>query len=193
MANRSLEGVLSVTTFSIRQTPLGLLSAHFVWQGTLLRLTNLELALPAGTIQGSGDVALSAHLPRYHFALKLDGYPWGGGILAAEGHVESSGMGLLALQNMQAAGAFSGEGLVVAGADPFDAVSGQFSLGFAGTTAFVRLTKLAARQNDEDWSGAGTSGDDGKLHLDLTSGDKQQHLVTDWIPAETEAHAPLVH
>jgi hypothetical protein len=190
LANRSMEGQLSVARFSIHPTRMGSLSAHFIWQGTLLQLTNVELALPAGKLQGSGNVAMSARLPRYHLALKVDGYPWGGGVLAADGHLESSGTGSLALQNLQAAGAFSGEAVAVAGSDPFSALAGQFTFAFQGELALLKLTKVEARQNDEDWTGEGTTGPDGKLHLDLSNGDRQVHLVTDLIPVENEAHLP---
>ena len=188
LANRSMEGELSVTRFSIRQAAMGPLSAQFRWQGTAVQLTHVEMGLPAGTMQGVGSIALSARLPRYHLAMKVAGYPWGGGVLAADGHVESSGTGMLALQNLQAAGAFSGEGVALAGSDAFSAVSGQFTFGFDGTTPVLKITKVEAHQNEDDWTGEGASGADGKVHLDLSNGDRQLHLAADLVPAANEAH-----
>ncbi len=194
LANRSMEGELSVTRFSIRQAAVGPLSAQFKWQGTALQLTHVEMGLslilnqPGGTMRGVGSIALSGRLPRYHLALKVNGYPWSGGVLAADGHLESSGTGMLALENLQAAGAFTGEGVALAGADQFSAVSGQFTFGFDGATPVLKITKLDARQNDDDWTGEGASGADGKVHVDLSNGDRQLHLAADLIPAANEAH-----
>jgi uncharacterized protein involved in outer membrane biogenesis len=187
LANRNMEGDLSIDHFSIQQTTVGSLSTHFTWQGTTVQLTNTQLGLSAGKVQGSGTVVLSARLPRYHFVMKVNGYPWGGGTLAANGNFESSGTGVLALQNLQGVGAFSGEDIAFSNSDPFSVVSGQFNVGFNGKMPLMKLTSVAARQNDEDWSGDGTTSPDGKLHLDLTNGDKQIHLVADLASGANQA------
>jgi hypothetical protein len=187
LAARSMEGDVSVEHFSIQQLPPGPMSAHFKWQGTTLQFSRLQAAVASGSMEGSGMIGLSARLPRYHFVLKVSDYPWGGGILAANGIFDSSGTGALALQNLQAAGDFSGEDIEFSDVDLFSLVSGKFSFAFDGDTPSLKLSMLNARRDDGEWSGGGASSADGKLHLDLISGDRQLHLVRDLMPGKTQA------
>jgi hypothetical protein len=182
LANRNLEGELSIKHLTLGQTPLGDLSTRFIWQGTSVQFTNLRTALPAGKLQGSGNLTLAARLPRYHFAMKLTGYPWNGGIVAGEGNVDTSGTGPTTLQHLQATGKFSADGVLLTGTDALKAISGEFSFAFNGESPMLKLTKIEAHQNEETWTGEGASGADGKLHLDLTNGDGQLHLVSDLAP-----------
>jgi hypothetical protein len=145
-------------------------------------LSNVQVRLTPGILQGSGTVALSARLPRYNLSIKLDGYPWSGGLLKADGTMQTSGLGFVALQNLQATGEFSGEGMLFNGAEAASDVNGEFSLAFNGSTPALKLTKVEAHQNGEDWLGEGVNNADGKLHVDLSNGDRQLHLVTEIIP-----------
>ena len=64
LANRSMEGDVAISRFSVRQSPLGPLSTHFVWQGTAVQLISLHVALPTGMMEGSGTLcAVGAAAP----------------------------------------------------------------------------------------------------------------------------------
>jgi len=182
LASRSMEGELDIAQCSVNQMPIGPLSTHFVWQGTSVQLAELKLKLPSGKLQGSGTIALSARLPRYRLNMKVDGYPWSGGLLKLAGTVDTSGMGLVALQHMEASGDFSGVGLTFSPGDPLTNITGRFSFAFNGTTPLLKLTKVQARQGDEDWVGEGGSSNDGKVLLDLANGERQVHLAADLMP-----------
>jgi hypothetical protein len=188
MASRSMEGDVSVAKLSVQQTLVGTVTTHFVWQGAAIQLTGMQVGLPAGQMQGTGVVALAARLPRYHVAMKLKGYPWGGGLLSANGILDSSGMGVMALQHLEAAGQFTGVGITFPGTDLFSAVSGKFHFGFDGDNPLLKLSQVDARQNDEEWTGDGASSANGKLHVDLANGDRQVHLSADLIPAPKTTH-----
>jgi hypothetical protein len=185
LASRSMEGDLAVVKCSVNQTPIGPLTTHFVWQGTSVQLSQLQCKLPSGKLQGSGTIAMSARLPRYHLALKVDGYPWSGGLLKLTGNLDTSGLGLTALQHLEASGDFAGQGVTFLTGDPLTNVTGSFTFAFDGSTPLLKLTKVQARQNDEDWTGEGASNPDGKLLLDLNNGDRQVHLSADLLPAPT--------
>ncbi len=185
LAERSMEGDVAIDQCSLKTTPAGALATHFIWQGTSVQLSDLRWKLPAGRLQGSGSIALSARLPRYRLALKLDGYPWSGGVVKLAGSVDSSGMGAAALQHLEAAGEFSGDGILFAGADPLTNVAGKFTFAFNGGTPLLKLTQVQARQNDEDWVGGGSNNSDGKLMLDLANGERQLHVAAELIPGGT--------
>ena len=55
LAGRRLDGDFSVTRFSIRQVPMGAMSAHLSWQGTAIQITNLQLAASGRKTAGIGD------------------------------------------------------------------------------------------------------------------------------------------
>lgn len=190
LARRSMDGDVLVTRFSIHQVPVGAMSAHFIWQGAAIEVTNMQVALPVGRLEGSGTVALAARLPRYHMTLTVNGYPWGGGFLAVDGSFDTSGMGPLALQHLQAAGKFSGEGVTFSGSDAFNEMSGEFDLAFSGENPVLKLANVEARQDDENWVGTGGNDPEGKVHLDLTSGERRVHLVGDIVSHETASRPP---
>jgi hypothetical protein len=177
-----MEGELDIAKCSVNQLPIGPLSTHFVWQGTSIQLAELKLKLPSGKLQGSGTIALSARLPRYRLTMKVDGYPWSGGLLKLAGNIDTSGMGLVALQHLEASGDFSAEGVTFPAGDPLTSISGRFTFAFNGVTPLLKLTKVQARQGDEDWTGEGGSNPDGKLLLDLANGERQVHLAADLTP-----------
>jgi hypothetical protein len=62
-----------------------------------------------------------------------------------------------------------------------------FELAFDGDTPVLRLTKLLAHQDDQDWSGEATTRSDGKLSVELSNGDRQIHAVANITPAAEPA------
>jgi hypothetical protein len=182
LANRNIEGDLAIAKCTINQTPVGTCYTHFIWQALTVQLTDLQVASPTGKLAAAGTIALAARLPRYHLAMKVENLPWSGGTLQLSGNVETSGLNLAALQNVHAAGDFLGEDLTFPGSDPLNSVAGHFSFAFNGTAPALKLSNVEARQNQATWSGDGLTNSDGKLLLDLTSGDRQLHLATDLAP-----------
>ena len=179
LAYRNMEGEVAIAKCSLNQAELGSLSTHFVWQGTLFQVTDLKLGLPIGKLKASGTIALSARLPRYHFAVDVAGLSWNGGSVNLTGIFDTSGLGLVALERVEASGQLSARALVFSGSDPVDIASSQFTLVSNGTAPILKLTEVDAQQGGEDWSGGALSGADGKLHLDLTNGDRQLHLLSE--------------
>ena len=121
--------------------------------------------------------------------MKVSGYPWGGGLLGADGTFDSSGTGMVALQRLEAGGAFSGQGIAFNGSDVFSALSGQFTFAFDGNSPSLKLIKVEGRQHETVWSGEGATLPDGKIHLDLSDGERQLHLVSEFAPTNTESAA----
>ncbi len=190
LANRNLEAEVSVKQVSADAKPLGQLAAHLMWQGTQLELTNIQVKLDNGTIQAEGAVDLSARLPRCHFTAALQDYSWQGALWSAEGTFDSSGLGQTALQNLRGTGTFAGEEATFPGAETFSHFSGQFAMNGDNDSPWLKLTGVAARQNEEDWTGDGAVDHDGKVHFDLTSGTRQLHLASNLAPSLREASAP---
>ncbi len=187
LASRNMEGDIAIHSFSVNGTPLGRAASHFLWQGTNLQMTSMQLLMPAGQLQGAGSIALSAYSPRFQFALAVEKFPWAGGTLSADGTVDSTGLDKALLESLHASGNFSGEDVTLSGADAFSQIGGLFELAFDGDAPVLRLTKLLARQDDQDWSGEATTRSDGKLYVELTNGERQIHAVANLTPATEPA------
>jgi hypothetical protein len=190
LAGRNLEGDLTIDRFSVEQAELGPLVAHFLWQGANLQFTALELHLPEGSLKASGSVNLSSSTPRSHFVAQATGLPWGGGAFRASGKIQTSGTGIESVTNLRAGGSFSANHVTLPTAGSFNKVSGAFELSFGDGWPDLRLSKLKASQEDEDWSGEAASNADGKLIFDLEHEGRQLHVVSD-LPQAPAPSAPL--
>jgi hypothetical protein len=189
LADRNLEGDIAIGHFSVNQTAVGSLSARFLWQGTNVQFTGLQLHLAQGLVKATGTVDLASNAPRCRFSATVGGFPWGGGVLSAEGQLQTSGTGLDSLRNLHARGSFAGEDVSLSAANAFSQIAGAFDFSFADGWPDLRLSKLQATQDDEDWSGEAASRSDGKLLIDLENGERQLHLVSALTP-ETAAPSP---
>ena len=182
LANRNIEGDISIAKCTVNQTPVGNCYTHFIWQALTVQLTDVQVASPTAKLDAVGTIALAARLPHYHLAMKVDNYPWSGGTLKLSGNIDTSGLGLATIQSVHAAGDFLGEDLNFPGSDPLNSVAGHFTFAFNGTSPVLKLSNVEARENDAIWSGEGLTNSEGKLLLDLTSGDRQLHLAADLAP-----------
>lgn len=193
LAARNLQGDLTIGQFSVNETNLGPLSARFIWQGTNLQFTGLQLNLPEGLIRARGAVNLASYSPRYRFSAKVTGFPWRGGLLSAEGEFESSGTGMDSLQNLRAEGTFSGDDLNLTVDDAFSRVSGAFDFSFADGWPNLRLSKLQASDGEDAWNGEAASQSDGKLIFELEHAGRQRRVVSTLLPENGAAVSGLLN
>ncbi len=182
LAGRNLEGDLTVGHFAVNQIDLGPLSARFVWQGTNLQFTSVQLNLPEGLIRARGAVNIASYSPRWRFSAKVTGFPWRGGLLNAQGKFDSSGTGVESLQNLHADGTFSAEDLNLTVDDAFNKVSGAFDFSFEGGWPDLRLSKVEASDGEDAWNGGAASQSDGKLIFDLEHAGRQRRVVSTLLP-----------
>ena len=190
LASRNLEGDLSIDQFSIGQISLGPLSSHFVWQGASLQFVSLQVNLPAGLIRANGNVSLLSYSPRLRFHASIADFPWGGGLITAQGGAETTGLGADGLRNLRSSGTFEGQNIQLGSTDAFDQLSGAYDFSFADGWPDLRLSKLEGSQNDDTWSGQGASNSDGQLVVDLTGSGRQLHLVTSLVPEPPTSPLP---
>jgi AsmA protein len=178
LAARNLEGDLAIAHFLVAENDLGPLNTRFVWQGVDLHLSALQILSPDVSLRASGTVNLAARAPSARFKAALNGYRWGGGLVDAQGLVESSGVGIDALRSLHAAGSFSASAVSLSLNQDFDKVSGAFDLSFTPGWPKLHLSKVQAVQPNDDWSGEALSNSDGQLTFDLSNGDRQLHIVS---------------
>lgn len=191
MAGRNLEGDLRIDRFSVDRNILGPFSSHFIWQGTNLRFPSVQLNLPEGLIRAHGNVSLTSYTPRYRFDAKVTGFPWAGGLLNAEGELETSGVNGDSLHNLHATGNFTANGLGLSADDEFERISGLFDFSDADDWPKLRLSDLLATRDDGDWNGTAASESNGKLLIDLERNGRQLHLISSLVPENSGAPPSL--
>jgi hypothetical protein len=192
LASRNLEGDILINRFSINDVNLGRLSSHFVWQGTNLQFPSMEIRLAKSIIEAQGTVDLAGYSPRARFRASAADMAWKSGTLNVEGNLETSGLGLDAIRNVQSSGTFSGRDIDLGARTPLDAISGSYELTFAEGWPNLRLFDLEAAQQDDSLTGHGASTRDGKLMIDLARAGEQVHLESSLAP-EATATTPVVN
>jgi hypothetical protein len=196
LTGRNLEGDLVIDRFSINNANLGALSSHFIWQGTNLQFTSLQLKMPAGSMRGRGTVNLASYSPHCRFSANLTGFPWRGGSLNAEGEFETSGTGTESLEHLHAMGTFSGQDLDLSADDSFSKVSGLFDLSFENGWPNLRLSNIQASdvdatEGEEAWEGSAASQSDGRLIFDLVHAGRSRRVVSTLLPETPAAISSL--
>lgn len=191
LAGRNLDVDLTIGEFSIDHTNLGPLTARFLWQGTNLQFTTVQLNLPEGLIRARGMADIASYAPHYRFTAKVTGFPWRGGLLSAQGEFESSGIGSDTLENLHASGTFSGQDMTLSADDAFDKVSGSFEFSFADGWPNLRLSNVEASDGEEAWDGAAISQSDGKLIFDLEHAGRQRRVISSLTPEGSAAVSEL--
>ena len=177
LANRNLEGDLSINNFVVNDAAIGRLSAHFSWQGTTLDVLSLQLKMPEGTVKTEGTIILSSNQPRFDFKGSVNDFPWRGGLVDAEGTFRTKGTGEDKLRNLQATGSFVGKDVALDGDESFDKVTGTFEFSFADGWPDLRFPRVQASDGENDWVGEAASQSDGKLVFDLMHGGKQRRVI----------------
>jgi AsmA family len=192
LATRNMEGDAAIHHFSIDGTDVGALSARFIWEGTSLQFTNLQLRAPQAVLKASGVADFAARSPQYHFSATVNDFPWGGGLLSADGRFQSTGRGQNSVRNLRANGSFTGKEISLPATSAFNDVSGLFSFSFANGWPSLQLSNVQAAQEDNNWTGEGSTRSDGKLVVDLAHEGRQLHVVSTLTPEGPSAVvAPL--
>lgn len=182
IAERNLDGDLTIGQFSARGNALGPLGCHFTWQGPQIQFTSAQLHLPEGLIRAHGSLYLGSYAPQYRFEATANGFPWRSGLLGAEGELSTSGTGLEILQNLRATGNFSARNVQLSADDFFESVGGDFEFSFADGWPDLRLSKIEASDGEDDWNGEAQTQSDGKLIVNLEHDGQQRQVISTLTP-----------
>lgn len=191
LAERNLDGDLSIGQFSLAGNPLGPFSSHFTWQGPQIQFASVQLHLPEGLIRAHGTLYLGSYAPQYRFEATANGFPWRSGLLGGEGEVATSGTGLEILENLRATGNFSARNVQLSAGDLFESVTGEFEFSFGDGWPDLRLSKLDASDGEDAWNGQAETQSDGKLIVNLEH-EGQQRRVISTLAAQSAPPAALV-
>jgi hypothetical protein len=170
---RGVEGTIQVDDLLVGGTHLGNVRGQLRWDAARVEIDNLQAKLERAAITGRLTIGLRGTQPVYKIAAKVKGFNWQSGKVDAEGTLETSGTGAQLLANLTSEAAFAAPALDFGGT-PLKMVSGTCALSFAPR---LKVTGLNLKTDDESFTGAGRTLEDGRLVIQLTNGSREMRLV----------------
>ena len=173
---RRMEGTLHIGALDIGKARLENVRARLVWQGTRVRFEGASAHLAEAALSGVLTVNLRGSRPAYLLAGRVRRFGFHSGAVDAEGVLETRGSGAELLANLRSTGTFSGRGLELGSMPPLKSVKGAYRLAWARPELRFRFWDLHISTGEETYSGSGATQDDGRLVIQLSSGDREMRM-----------------
>ncbi len=172
------DGILEAGTVSVGHVQLSRLRAHLRWDATTLDVPEFSARSGEGIVTGHLTANLRHAVPSYRLNARFRSVNWMGGRWTGHGSLQTSGTGEELLRNLRVEGSFEGRSVELAPDVEFKSFSGtcRFAVADDDLPRF-HLTDLAATIGDEPLTGKGATGADGRIHFDLTDGQKQLRVA----------------
>jgi hypothetical protein len=171
---RGVEGTILVDELTVGGTRLAGVRGLLRWDGARIELENVQAKLDRAAFTGRLTIGLRSAEPVYKVAGKVKGFSWQNGKVDAEGTLETSGTGAQLLAKLTSETAFTGSALDFGGGPLGKTVSGTCTLAWSPK---LKVTGLNLKTDDENYTGAGRTLDDGRLLIQLTNGAHEVRMV----------------
>ncbi len=165
---------------------LGELSAHAVWRGASINVSNVEWRMEDTHASGKMAVNLAKAEPAYQLNGAMENFDYRSGQLDVDGEFTTSGIGAELLLNLRSKGTFEGRGIVLAPDAEMRVVSGAYRVAAANGIPRLLLSNVQVSQGADTLVGQGSSQPDGHLVLELTSGRRQVRLTGMLLPVHPD-------
>jgi AsmA protein len=186
LEERDADIALQVANLKNGDSTVGDLSAHALWRGASITLSNLEWHLDSMHATGNMSVNLAKAEPSYDLIGTVENFDYRNGQLDIDGQLQSSGIGPELLLNLRSKGTFDGRGIMLASDTEVREVSGSYRLGGMSGVGRLQLSNVQVLQGGETLTGQGASQPDGHIVLELASGRKQVRLTGMLLPLHPE-------
>jgi len=173
LAQRNVEGTVSVRALKLADAPLSIASARLLWDGTSVKLSAIQGQVADASLSGELRVDLAGRTPVYAFDGKLDNFSYKGGKLDFAGKASASGNGPALWTSIKADGTLRGRSIEFSPDAEFRRVAGRFQVTMSAAGPRWKLSGLELTQGNDSYSGEGATQADGRLVLDLSSGGRQ--------------------
>ncbi len=173
LTGRNVEGVLSVGTLTLADAQLSIDSSRLVWDGASVTLSAIRGKAADAALTGELRVDLAGRAPVYRFEGDLDDLPYKGGKVDFKGKVSAEGNGPALWASIKADGTLSGRSIAFTPDAEFRRASGHFQINMTAAGPRWKLSGLKLTQGSDNYSGEGATQADGRLVLDLSSGNRQ--------------------
>jgi hypothetical protein len=186
LEERDAEITVQVPGLMNGESPLGKLTAHAVWRGASINVSNLEWSMDNTHAAGKMAVNLAKAEPAYQLNGTMENFDYRSGQLDVDGEFMTSGTGPELLLNLRSRGTFEGRGIVLAPDAEMRVVSGSYRVTAANGIPRLLLSNVQVSQGADTLVGQGSTQPDGHLVLELMSGRKQVRLTGMLLPVHPE-------
>lgn len=169
-----VEGTIQADELLLGGARLANVRGQLRWDSARIELDNVQAKLDRAAITGRLTVGVRGAQPAYKLAGRIRGFNWQNGKVDAEGTMETSGTGAQVLANLRSEAAFTGSALDFGGALFGKTLSGTCALAW---TPRLKITGLNLKTEEETFTGAGHTLDDGRLLIQLNSGAREMRMV----------------
>ena len=177
MTERRAEGSLSFGALSMGDLEFLRVRTRVVWEGTGIELSGLQAQMgPARVEGGGGTIGLRGSIPVYQLHARWAGAEWQAGSMAGQSILRTSGSGPELLANLRSSGIFHGHGLIMAAGEPAR-VNGAYEARWSPAGPRIRLAALRVSTPAQTYSGRGRTTVDGRLVVELTSGERELRMT----------------
>jgi hypothetical protein len=173
LTTRNVEGVLSIRALTLADTQLSIDSARLLWDGASVTLSAIHGKVADAALAGELRVDLAGRAPAYHFEGDLADLPYKGGKMDFKGKISAEGNGPAVWASIKADGTLSGRSIAFSPDAEFRRATGRFQMNMTATGPRWKLSGLKINQGSDNYSGEGATQADGRLVLDLSSGNRQ--------------------
>ncbi len=186
LLERDADVSLQVANLMNGEAPLGDLTAHAVWRGPAITVSNLDWHLDSMHATGKMSVNLAKAAPSYDLNGSVENFDYRNGQLDIDGELETRGIGADLLMNLRSKGTLDGRGIMLSPDAEMREVSASYRLSGSSGMPRLLLSNVQVLQGAETLVGQGASQPDGHLVLELASGRRQVRLTGMLLPVHPE-------
>jgi hypothetical protein len=176
LRTRLAEGSLQIDDLIFAGRHLQKFRARLEWNGVRVQLDELQATLDRAALAGRLAINLRGGRPSYTLNAKLKGLPWQSGTVDAEGVIDTNGSGAQLLSNMTSQGSFMVTGADLGFVPSARTFSGKYNLEWWQSAPRLRLTAVNLRTADDNFTGKGSTEEDGRIVVLLSSGSKEARV-----------------
>jgi hypothetical protein len=152
------------------------LRARVLWDALKVELNGIQARLENGGMTGSLTVNLRGARPSYRLTSQLHGMDFKSGKVDTETTLQTSGFGAELLENLSAEGTFAGRAMELPALPPLKTVSGSYKFTSSRKSPKLQLTDLQLATGAEVFTGKGSTQEDGRLLVQLSSGSREMRV-----------------
>jgi AsmA family len=186
LLERDVDISLQVVKLMNGDFPLGDLTAHALWRGPSISMSNIEWHLDGMHASGKMSVNLARGEPAYDLTGSVENFDYRNGQLDIDGELETRGIGAAVLLNLRSKGTFEGRGIMLAPDSEMREASGSYRVGASSGVPRLFLSNVQVLQGADTLVGQGASQPDGHIVLELASGRKQVRLTGMLLPVHPD-------
>ena len=176
LAHRHIDGAVQIGALAIGGARLEQVRGRLLWDGLKVELNGIQARMENGSVTGSLAVNLRGARPSYRLVSQLRAMDCKSGKVDTEAVLETAGTGAELMENLRAEGTFTGRGMELASLPPFKTVSGAYKFAAGRRGPKLQLSDLQLATASEIFTGRGATQDDGRLVVQLTSGNREMRV-----------------